>query len=60
VKITSKGLQVKVFNNMVYAGVHEFGSKKKNIPARPFIQPALKKVQKDLPKIVEKVIKRMR
>lgn len=60
VKVDSKKIQVKVFNNMKYAAVHEFGSKKKNIPARPFIKPALEKTQKNLPKIIEKVIKRMR
>ena len=51
-------LIVKVGNNMEYAPYHEFGTKK--MPARPFIRPALEKVQKDLPKIVEKVLKRMR
>ncbi|ACV25346.1 hypothetical protein QIT38_gp06 [Methanocaldococcus fervens tailed virus 1] len=30
-----------------------------NIPARPFIKPALEKVQKNLPKIIEKAIKKM-
>jgi phage gpG-like protein len=60
VKIDSKKIQIKVFNNMKYAAVHEFGSKKKNIPARPFIKPALEKTQKNLPKIIEKVFKRMR
>ena len=59
IKINSKGLQVKVFNNMAYAGVHEYGSKKKGIPKRPFIRPAFEKIQKDLPKIVEKVFKKM-
>ena len=51
-------LIVKVGNNMEYAPYHEFGTKK--MPARPFIKPALEKIQKDLPKIVEKVFKRMR
>jgi phage gpG-like protein len=59
VKVDSKKIQVKVFNNMKYAAVHEFGSKKKNIPARPFIKPALEKTQKNLPKIMERVIKKM-
>ena len=59
VNIEGKTLGIKVFNNMNYAAVHEFGSKKKNIPARPFIKPALEKTQKELPKIIEKVVKRM-
>ena len=59
VNIEGKTLGIKVFNNMNYAAVHEFGSKKKNIPKRPFIKPALEKTQKELPKIIEKVVKRM-
>ena len=59
VNIEGKTLRIKVFNNMNYAAVHEFGSKKKNIPKRPFIKPALEKTQKELPKIIEKVVKRM-
>ena len=60
VNIEGKTLGIKVFNNMNYAADHEFGSKKKNIPKRPFIKPALEKTQKELPKIIEKVFKRMR
>lgn len=32
---------VKVGTNVVYGPTHEFGSPRKNIPARPFLSPAL-------------------
>ena len=32
----------KIGTNVIYAPVHEFGSPAKNIPARPFLRPALK------------------
>ena len=49
-------------SDLVYAPVHEFGSKKKNIPPRPGLQKTLDALGKDIEKImadqIEKKIER--
>ena len=37
VRSKSKRGQCKIFTNLSYAGVHQFGSRKKNIPARSYL-----------------------
>ena len=35
----------KIYTNVKYAGVHQYGSAKKNIVARPFLKVSLKKIK---------------
>ena len=42
---------------VVYAAVHEFGYGPRNIPARPYISPAIDHLRKILPKDVAKVVR---
>ena len=41
VRSTSRETSLTVGTNVIYAGVHEHGYKKRNIPARPFLQPSV-------------------
>lgn len=61
--IMSKVEQVKnkfkgiIGSNVVYAAVHEFGHKRMNIPARPYIGPAIKIGQKRLEWLIQENLK---
>lgn len=49
----------KIGTNVIYGPVHEYGSSKRNIPARPFLRPALQDVnnQKNILNILTNNIK---
>lgn len=44
--------EVAVGSNVVYAPVHEFGSRNGRIPARPYLQPALRDVGPEMPRAI--------
>jgi len=45
-------------SNVIYAATHEFGDPSRNIPARPFITPALTNNSIEIKRIIQKAIKR--
>ena len=45
---------------VIYAGVHEFGSTKRNIPARPFLKPAIEDNRNEISEIIlDEILKGM-
>jgi hypothetical protein len=56
---TPSGAESVPFSDMVTRGVvHEFGSLKRNIPARPFMRPAFDNNVKEIAAIKEKILQR--
>ena len=56
VRVKSGDISLKVGTNVVYAGVHEWGYKLRNIPKRAFLWPS---VQKKRPEIMDDIAEGM-
>jgi len=56
-KVSENLFEFSIGSKLPYASVHEFGNASKNIPARPYLEPAIKDFeQNQLPTLLDRVM----